>query len=230
MKIQMTKHLTTAALIGTMSLTAYAEDKNPYTRANNTWISIDGTVESVTADTFLLDYGNGTVIVEMDDGDRDADAYKLLPDDKVRVSGMIDDDFLETTKIEASSVYVENIGTYFYASAIDDEDAYYDTYITYTTPVVVSATHLQGTVTEVYPDKDEFMLDTGLTKIRVETEEMAYDPLDKVGYQKIEKGDRLSIYGDIDVDFFEAQTEFVASTIVTLKDKSESKKSASADD
>lgn len=119
----------------------------------------------------------------MDDGDRDLDAYKLLPDDKARVSGMIDDNFFETTTIEASSFYVGNIGTYFYASAIDDEDAYYDTYINYTIPVAVSVTHLQGTVTTAHADEEEFILDTGATKIHVETEEMAYNPLDDEGYQ-----------------------------------------------
>ena len=36
--------------------------------------TISGTVESVQADRFALDYGTGRIIVEMDDGDRDADS------------------------------------------------------------------------------------------------------------------------------------------------------------
>lgn len=44
---------------------------DPYSRANGTWISIDGTVDAVTADAFVLDYGNGSISVEMDDGDRE---------------------------------------------------------------------------------------------------------------------------------------------------------------
>ena len=50
-------------------------------------ISVTGTVESVEADAFELNlaedmpHGGALITVEMDDGDRDADAYKLLPGD-----------------------------------------------------------------------------------------------------------------------------------------------------
>ncbi len=60
----------------------------------------------------------------MDDWDWYAEGYKLLNGEKVRVHGLIDDDLFETTKIEASSVYVQNLGTYFYASSADEEDTY----------------------------------------------------------------------------------------------------------
>lgn len=85
-----------------LAFPAMAED--PYAQPDDTWISISGSVEAVSADAFTLNYGEGVITVEMDDGDRDADAYKLIPGDKVTVSGMIDDDFYETTTIEASSV------------------------------------------------------------------------------------------------------------------------------
>lgn len=184
-----------------------AED--PYTAADDTWISLSGTVELVTRDEFVLDYGEGVVTVEMDDGDRDADAYKLMKGDTVTVSGLVDDDLFETTTIEASSVYVEDIGTYFYASAVDEED----TFVTYTTPVVVSETVVQGTVTEV--EDDEFVIDSGLRRIRVEVEEMPYNPLDEEGYQQVEVGDRVSVTGTIDDDLFEGR-ELVADSVVTL--------------
>lgn len=79
-------------------------------------------MESVSPDTFLLDYGQGMIRVGFDDGDRDADAYKLMAGDRLSVTGLIDDDFYEMTTVEASSVYVESLGTYFYASAADEED------------------------------------------------------------------------------------------------------------
>ena len=71
------------------------DDKNPYAMADGTWITISGEVGAVDPDHFTLDYGDGLVVVEMDDGDRDADAYKLLQGDKVTVAGRIDDDFFE---------------------------------------------------------------------------------------------------------------------------------------
>lgn len=191
---------------------ANAESQNPYAMADETWISISGTVESVSADQFLLDYGDGLITVEMDDGDRDADAYKLMKGDKVTVSGLVDDDFYELTTIEASSVFVENLGTTFFASAIDEED--FDWYVAgVRVPVVASWTVVQGTVTDV--DDEEFTIDAGPRAVRVEVEEMPYNPLDDKGYQKIEVGDRVKVEGHMDRDLFEGK-ELVADYIVKL--------------
>ena len=195
------------ALLIAAPLTA-AED--PYMQPDDTWISLSGTVDSVTTDSFTLDYGEGIVTVEMDDGDRDADAYKLVEGDKVTVTGKVDDDFYETTTIEAGSVYVENLGTWFYASAVDEED----TFVTVTSPIVVGETVVQGIVTEVRGE--EFVIDTGLRQLTVEVEEMLYNPLDDEGYQKIEVGDRVSVTGTMDSDLFEGR-ELVAETVVTLE-------------
>ncbi len=202
----------TIAALGISALLALpAIAQNPYQQANNTWISLSGTVTALTSpDTFTLNYGNGTITVEMDDWDTDADAYKLVADDKVTVNGWIDDDFFEMTKIEASSVYVENLGTYFYASGVDEED----TFVSVATPIVVSSTVIQGTVSEV--GEEEFVVNTGLRKITVETEDMTYDPLDDEGFQKIQKGDRVSVAGKMDKDFFEGR-ELKATSVVTMK-------------
>lgn len=198
------------ALALTGATAVWAED--PMTKPDDSWISVSGTVESVTNDAFVLDYGEGLMTVEMDDGDRDADGYKLVRGDKVTVNGRIDDDLFEARTLEASSVYVENIDTYFYASAVDEEDIN-DVIVTVSTPVVISATTVQGRVTEV--GSDEFVVDTGLREVRVEVEEMAYNPLDEEGYQKIEVGDRVSVTGQIDDDLFEGR-ELVADSVVTL--------------
>jgi len=189
---------------------AFAGSKNPYARANNTWISISGTVKNVTPNTFTLDYGDGAILVEMDDGDRDADAYSLIEGDKVTVNGKIDDDLFETTKIEASSVYVEKLGTYFYASPVDEEDVFF---YTVTTPVLVGGLTLRGTVTDV--DDHEFTVDTGPRMLRVEVGEMPYNPLDDEGYQQIREGDFVKVTGMLKDDFFEGR-EFVAETVVKL--------------
>jgi len=197
----------TGALALLLGATAMAE--NPYLQPDDTWISISGEVRSVSPDAFVLDFGEDNVTVEMDDGDRDADAYKLVEGDKVTVNGVVDDDFFETTTIEASSVYVEKLDTYFYASAVDEEDDF----VTITRPIVVSASILEGTVTAV--NDDDFRLDTGVREITVETDELPYDPLDDLGYQQIDVGDRVSVTGNMDYDFLEGR-EFVASSVVTL--------------
>jgi len=191
---------------------AAADDPNPFKMADNTWITLSGRVVGVTADSFTLDYGDGTIIVEMDDGDRDADGYKLMEGDRVTVSGAIDDDFYETTTIEASTVYVENAGTTFYASAVDEEDIEGWT-VAVTVPLEVSETIVYGTVTDV--DEEEFTVDSGLRELRVEVDEMTYNPLDDEGYQMIRVGDRVKVTGDMDTDLFEGR-ELVADSIVKL--------------
>lgn len=105
-----------------------------------------------------------------------------------RQHSRVDDDFLELATIEASSVYVEELGTTFYASAVDEEDVF--TLVT-VRPVVVGDAVLQGDVTSV--GDDHFTLRTGLREITVEVEAMPYDPLDDEGYQQIEMGDRVSV-------------------------------------
>ncbi|MDH5824643.1 NirD/YgiW/YdeI family stress tolerance protein [Luteimonas sp. RD2P54] len=193
---------------------AFAEQASPYRQADDTWISLDGTITSVTADAFVLDYGPAVVTVEMDDGDFDADAYLLKTGDKVRVTGLVDDDMFETTKIEASSVYVENAGTYFFSSATDEEDRFVTTVL----PVVDAQTYLQGVVSAVDPANSHFVIDTGANDIRVEVDDMAYDPIDDTGLQQVDVGDRVSVAGDMEVDFFSDQTQLSAESVVVLSD------------
>jgi uncharacterized protein YdeI (BOF family) len=183
---------------------------NPYAMEDNSWISINGEVTSVTADAFELDYGDGQITVEMDDGDRDADGYKLMMGDEVRVSGMIDDDFYDLTTIEASSVYVKNIDTYFYASAMDEEDIGY----TIISPSVTD-TVVQGTITSVDVNGEQFTLDSGLQELTVEVDELTYNPLDDEGFQQLDVGDRVSVQGSIDHDFFAGRV-FEANYVTTL--------------
>lgn len=193
-----------------VALPAWAAD--PAEKPDHTWLTVSGTVEEVRPNAFTLDYGEGSITVEMDDGDRDADAYKLLRGDRVTVSGMIDDGLWENKTIEAASVFVEKLSTTFYASAADEEDRM----VPMEVRVVVSETELRGEVTSIV-DENEFMLDTGMREILVETDAMPYNPLDEEGYQKIEVGDYVSVMGRMDNDLFEGR-EFVAESVVTLLD------------
>lgn len=202
------------ALVAGLSLAAApaAADPNPYVKPDESWISLSGTVESVAADRFTLDYGEGAITVEMDDGDRDADAYQLLEGDKVTVTGQIDDDFFEMTKIEASSVYVESLNTTFWASSADEEtDPMLD--MSVVAPVVVSQTVVRGIVSDI--DGDEFTINTGKRAIEVDIEDLGYDPFDDEGYLKIEKGDYVKAAGEIDEELF-GDNELDATYVVKL--------------
>ncbi len=127
---------------------------------------------------------------------------------------MIDDDFYELATIEASSVYVENINTSFYARAVDEEDRV----VSVNTPLVISSYTVHGTVSDT--DDDSFTLDTGRRELTVDTEDMLYDPLDDAGYQKVEEGDIVSVNGYLDGGLF-ADQEVDARFITTLFDSGE---------
>jgi uncharacterized protein YdeI (BOF family) len=215
MRDHLKRLLAAVALLALIAAPVAAQDAmepDPYAKSNNAWITLDGTVESVMPDQFTLDYGDGHVTVEFDDTDRDAEAYKLASGDKVRVSGMIDDDLWETTSIEAVSVYVENLDTYFYASAVDEEDRY----LVYDAPILVASTVLDGVVTEV--NDDSFALHTGTRVLEVHVGNMAYDPLDSVGYQRVDVGDRVSVRGEMDTEFWDIDPELEATSITMLHD------------
>lgn len=201
--------LALAVAIPTMT---WAQD--PAAKPDGSWISISGEVTSATDNAFVLDYGEGLITVEMDDWDWYEEGKALIAGDNVTVYGRVDDDLYETATIEASSVYVKNLNTYFYASAADEEDA---AFTIVTTPLVVAWMDLTGTVTSV--EGREFTLDTGNRQIRVDTSSMVYNPMDDEGFQKIKEGDQVKVSGKMDYDLFEKK-ELMADSIISLaKDK-----------
>lgn len=205
------------ALAAVTTHAATAQAQKPYLQPDDTWMSLSGRVAAVSADAFMLDYGDGLVTVEMDDGDRDADGYKLLEGDRVTVNGVIDDDFFETTTIEASSVYVEKLNTYFFASAVDEEAPPVPASAWYDVAVMPEQVVLKGTVSSVDRPMSEFTLDTGGRQLTVELERLPYDPLDDEGYQQIGTGDRVRVAGVMDNDLFDGRV-LDATSIVSLEE------------
>lgn len=203
-----------ATPVAALAADAGAENESPYLAPDGSWITLSGKVTSTTADTFMLDYGRGLVTVEMDDWDWFEESGEVLPGDNVTVYGEVDDDTFEGAKLEASSVYVESLGTYFYASAADEE-SFNDLDVAPT--VVVGQMIVTGTVKSV--TGSEFTIDSGVQEMTVDTALMPYDPMDDEGFQQIEVGDLVSVTGDVEDDTFET-SEILADTVVTLEDDS----------
>ncbi len=184
--------------------------QEPKEMPDETWITIEGRVVETSEKAFELDYGKGLVTIEMDGWAWYSEVYELLPDDKVTVFGVVDDDLFESTSIEAASVYVKNLNTFYYASHSDEEDVsgpgllmtYFEDDI-----------QLTGTVTSKIGR--EFTINTGSRKITVNTSQMLYNPLDDKGYQKIDVGDKVQVTGDMDYDFVEMK-QLLAESVVTL--------------
>jgi uncharacterized protein YdeI (BOF family) len=191
---------------------AAQDDVNPRMQPDGSWVSIGGTVTSAGTDAFMLDYGDGMITVEMDDWDAWGDAWPISAGDQVTVYGAVDDEIYEAATIEASSVYVENLNTYFYASAADEEafDAFY-----LMSPVEVGPMTLVGTVEKVMPAQGAFVVDSDLREMTVDVDPLLYDPLDDQGFQQIEVGDRVSVTGVVDYEVLDGH-ELEATQVVTL--------------
>lgn len=207
--------LSALAISASLAFVLPATAQTPYTQPDDSWISLSGTVGNPTADSFTLDYGDGVIIVEMDDWDAYGDAYSLMDGDRVTVYGDIDQNLFAMTTIEASSVYVEGLNTYFYASSADEEEAY--TWIV-STPITIGEVTLRGTVNSVDAEAQEFVLDTGGQQLTIDTAFLTYNPLDDVGYQQIDVGDRVSVSGTIDRAFYEDRV-MEAEVAITLEDQ-----------
>jgi len=149
-----------------------AADEEPDLEADRDrdWISLTGDVVEASVERFVLDYGEGLITVEMDDWDWYDEADHILPGDRVTVYGRIDDDFYEKRTIEADSAYVYDRSTYYYASDADEEDVPF-----YSAIAVPEGSWMTVTGTIEKVDGREFVLDTGTSKLRVDTILMPYE-------------------------------------------------------
>lgn len=167
------------------------------------YLTMVGKVKDVTADSFKLDVGKKSILVEMDDYDWDADGYKLVNGDEVVVTGRADKGFLEQNKIEAGSVYVKNIDTYFFANSSDEEGdmTYLPATYSYVPALPEDAyVSIQGKVKNI--DGRDIKVDTGLREIEVDTSKLRYNPLDDMGFTQIDEGDRVRVSGTIEESFW----------------------------
>ena len=165
---------------------------------DNDWINISGQVISAGPRSFVVDNGRGNVTVEMDDWDWYKEGAGLKAGDQVVVSGRVDNDFVAKKRIEASSVYVRNLGTYFYANAADEETVPLPTLGMASAPGQVDAT---GTVRAV--EGREFTIGSGSGPLRVDTSAMAENPLDNDGFLQVKAGDRVYVWGSWDAEMSE---------------------------
>lgn len=205
-------------IVSSTLMIAAEDDPNPYLKADDTWISFSGTVVETRPDNFVVDFGEGIVTVDMLGWNWYDEGKEFLEGDKVTVYGIVDDDMFETTTIEATSVYVENRGTYYYANYVEgeimDEDYDFDFWVEYG-PVDIAKTVVRGTVTSI--DGRDFTIDTGVRKVTIDTSAMEYNPLDDMGFQQVDVGDYVSASGMMDQDFWD-NAELNADTVITMED------------
>ncbi len=201
-----------AAGLAAATFVAHADD--PVEQPDESWLTVNGTVVSARPDSFKLDYGEGLVTVEMDDWGWYEEDHLLIEGDQVTVHGRVDAGLFEKRTIEAGSVYVEDLNTYFYANTADEEgDSRLISYVVTVPLDEGSWVNISGIIEDV--DGREFTLATGFGEIQVDTRTMAYNPLDNEGFQRLDRGQAVSVRGRLDNDLFERR-EIIADTIYSL--------------
>ncbi|MEQ9478511.1 MAG: hypothetical protein RIK00_04235 [Algiphilus sp.] len=187
--------------------------QSPETAQPTTWVGLTGTVTTVEEDRFKVDYGDGTLTVDVADWTAFNDQFALGKGDKLTVYGRVDPALYQSATLEASTLFVEDLNSYFYANA-KARKAFggWATRTDYEPGAVVyigdvaSVNRVQGFVT----------IDTGKMELTVDTTNMLYNPLDEEGFQQIQAGDRVSVEGAVDDDFFRG-SEMIADAVTTLQ-------------
>jgi uncharacterized protein YdeI (BOF family) len=176
---------------------------------------VSGTVKSGSDDAFRLEHGGEVLLVEMDDWDWYSEARPLQAGQHVSVTGVIDDDLFEKRTLEARSVYVQELGTFYYARAADEEDRLYP-YGGHYWGFLGSSSAPQGAALtgRVKSVKDRrFVLDTGESEVTVDTSAVKYRATDG---RRLQAGDRVRITGTIDRNLFDKR-EINATTLVVMR-------------
>ena len=99
-----------------------AELKSPFQMKNGAEIRLAGEVTKAGAHSFKLDYGKGSILIEVDDYDSYEEGYNVEIGDQVVVWGKVDADPGETRTIEASEVYIPSVDLRIEVCADDEED------------------------------------------------------------------------------------------------------------
>lgn len=179
---------------------------------DNAPVVLTGTVGEVRKEEFDLNYGTNKITVELDRFGWDGNEAKyLIPGESVTVSGYIDDDFFEGREIEAYNIRLNDSYVYYYTT-----DAYPTYYYVYDADAILedgTFVTMRGNVSEI--SEDEFTVTNAKGSMQVDVSKIGYDPFDDVGLQKIEKGDKVYVYGQIDSGFFDTN-EIMADGVIEL--------------
>lgn len=203
--------LTTAIASILVSGAALAGGSGP--EPDDSWVSVTGTVSAMEPDRFTLDYGEGEIAVAMHDWETFGKDWPLTKNERVTVYGEVDPDlFVDDRIIDARSVHVEGLNTFFYASEADAAEL--GEWAVDASAESGDMTFI-GTVESVSPGTESFTMDTEEHDVTVFAASMHEDLLDEEGFQQIEPGDRVLVEGDVGDDFFD-DADLYAESIVTL--------------
>ena len=176
--------------------------------AEDEWITLSGVVQDVYENSFILDYGDGSVTVDTADETGFSNTFALEDGQRVVVSGQIDDGFFQRRTIEARWVYLREQDQYYFVEGTDEEqmrsqmsDA----------QLAENDEWLSVTGTVVAVDGDDLTLDIGTNHVPIDLDRLEAEEMVSVA-----PGERVSVYGEMDdADFWEGP-EIIADSVTVL--------------
>lgn len=189
---------------------------SPASFEDGAYAVLGGKVASIDGDEFMLDYGDGTIKVEMEAWPWEAEAMSkaLRVGDQVTVTGEIDDGWFDERELEADDIYVMREFTYFVLEP-NPNPAYSRSSSTRSEDgTFISA---RGEVTNI--DGQEITIRSKSRELQVDTAEAQFD------VSRLAIGDRVFVEGEIDDGFWD-EREISADSIVKIDDVNGTKKSA----
>ncbi len=202
----MEARLSVLLLAASISVAAWAQvepgpgTNNPHQVPEGSWVGITGQVESTGPGSFMLDYGKGTIKVDLEPTSTKQHAF--IKDEQVRVYGLVDDGFFKAKTIKAHAVYVESLQTY----ACTTEGA--EVFCASFAPVVYSGVVVHGRVTAVSPGNVQ--VDDGEKLIGVDTSALEAAQGENVMATTAKVGDLVTVVGHMDEGLFSRKLEAVS--------------------
>ncbi|WP_334018248.1 hypothetical protein [Alteromonas sp. S015] len=168
--------------------------------SGDTWITLTGEVSSVDSKFFTLDYGDGSIFVELKDTDLDSRAYANMKGEDVMVTARLDDGMFSSERLIAQSVIVDGMDTVYLADSVNQASA--DLYLSTASNIEFDDEEmvLVGTVKSI--GKEVIQIAVGDTTLTVELDELESAPVDSEGYLTLIEGERVRITGELEDDFF----------------------------
>lgn len=194
---------------------ADSPNTSAFIQPEESWIAISGKAVDAEEARFTLDYGSGKVAVEMADQRWYYENNDVLEGKRVTVYGQVEDETYDSATIDARSVYVEDLGTYFYTDpgANGSPDPSLD--IRPESTITEGSMSLTGTIASI--QNNTFKLATGSRQMTVDISELDYDPFSE-GYQHLEVGDVVTVAGTIGEGTFKHR-KLTAETIVAISNQ-----------
>ncbi|MFP4364164.1 MAG: hypothetical protein ACLFR1_09870 [Spirochaetia bacterium] len=181
------------------------------------WLTLAGEVTNIQENSFDLDYGNGTVIVDMEDWDSELSSMPIENGLDVIVSGEIDENFNNDVQMEAEGIYLKDDES-FLISQSADRKARSDLrrYAALPEPLENGEFSIQGIVIDDHPNMREIVLAIGTGVVTVDLSELGRNVQDTQGDRHIEFGERVAVFGDFSLRFFEENT-LLADRVIELE-------------